>query len=224
MAGRQLFEKLRRIHPTNKRRHSFEEIWPALKAHHDTPTPGELWPHPILFGWDPVGHGLPFSGEGMAMDAKEFFDRQETTSGRFVSSSRRSMPCELRPSESLQRRNSAWVTRCRYSDPGLWALTAPKPGSHPERLSAESVETPTASRWAPSRSGNDMKVHPREPDVRGKDVSLDYATHEADSDDNYAEHDDYTVEKLLAQRPSALAPGGVEFMVRWGGYGPSHDT
>ena len=31
-------------------------------------------------------------------------------------------------------------------------------------------------------------------------------------------------EKILAQRPNASAPGGLEFKVRWRGYGPSHDT
>ena len=79
VAGRQLFEKLRKIHITNPRRNWFEEMWPALKAHHDTPTPGGLSPHQILFGRDPLGRGLPLSGDGMAMDAKEFFARQEQT-------------------------------------------------------------------------------------------------------------------------------------------------
>ena len=37
VAGRQLFEKLRKIHITNPRQNWFEEMWPALKAHHDTP-------------------------------------------------------------------------------------------------------------------------------------------------------------------------------------------
>ena len=31
-------------------------------------------------------------------------------------------------------------------------------------------------------------------------------------------------EKILAQRPNASAPGGLQFKVRWRGYGPSHDT
>ena len=50
VAGRQLFEKLRKIHITNPRQNWFEEMWPALKAHHDTPTPGgfffEAWRSP----------------------------------------------------------------------------------------------------------------------------------------------------------------------------------
>ena len=79
VAGEQLFEKLEKIHLTNKRRNWFEEMWPALKANHDTPTPGGLSPHQILFRRDPLGWGLPLSDDGMAMDAKEFFARQETT-------------------------------------------------------------------------------------------------------------------------------------------------
>ena len=71
---------------------------------------------------------------------------------------------------------------------------------------------------------HESQLRAREPDIRGKHVSLDYTAHEADSDNNYAEQDDYTVEKILAQRQSASAPGGVEFKVRWRAYGPSHDT
>ena len=79
VAERQLFEKLRKIHLTSTRRNWFEEMWPVLKDHHDTPTPGGLSPHQISFGRDPLGRGLPLLGDGMAMDAKEFFARQETT-------------------------------------------------------------------------------------------------------------------------------------------------
>ena len=71
---------------------------------------------------------------------------------------------------------------------------------------------------------HESQLRVREPDFRGQHVSLDYAAHEADSDDDYAERDDYTVEKILAQRLNASAPGCMEFKVRWPGYGPSHDT
>ena len=70
VAGRQLVQKLRKIHLTNKRCNWFEEMWPAPKANHEIPTPSGLLPHQILFGRDPLGWGLPFSGVGMAMDAK----------------------------------------------------------------------------------------------------------------------------------------------------------
>ena len=79
VAGRQLFEKLRKIHLTRKRRNWFQEMFPALKANRDTPTPGGLSPHQIGFRQDPRGRGLALSGDGMAMDAKEFFEPPETT-------------------------------------------------------------------------------------------------------------------------------------------------
>ena len=47
----------------------------------------------------------------------------------------------------------------------------------------------------------------RWPDICEKHVSLDYEAHEADSDDDYAEQDAYTVEKNLAQRPNAWGSG-----------------
>ena len=55
-------------------------------------------------------------------------------------------------------------------------------------------------------------------------MTLDYTAHEADPDDDYAEQDDCTVEKIRGQRPSALTPAEVEFKVRWRGCAPSHDT
>ena len=74
------------------------------------------------------------------------------------------------------------------------------------------------------RERHESQLCVREPELRGQHVSLDYAAQEADSDDDYAEQDDYTVEKILAQRPNASAPGGLEFKVCWRGYGPSHNT
>ena len=73
-----MFEKLCKIHLANKGRNWFEEMWPALKARHATPTPSGLSPHQILFCRDPLVWGLPLSGEGLAMAAKEFFEGQET--------------------------------------------------------------------------------------------------------------------------------------------------
>ena len=94
------------------------------------------------------------------------------------------------------------------------------------------ADAPLASRvsravsvLAPEGAESDKHLFPESCSrTTGQHVSLSYAAHEADSDDDYAEQDDYTVEKILAQRPKALAPGGLEFKVRWRGYGPSHDT
>ena len=55
VAGGELLEKLQKIQLTKKRRNWSEEMWQALKAHHDTHTPGELSPRQIPFGREPQG-------------------------------------------------------------------------------------------------------------------------------------------------------------------------
>ena len=159
VAGRQLFQKLRKIHLTNKRRNWFEEMWPALKAHHDTPTSGGLSPHQILFGRDPLGRGLTLSGDGMAMDAKEFFAQQDPAA--------REIRQQLEKEHAVQAQTAAKCTahNFRVGEP-VWVLRprpmgthAPRRGSYPERRSAGLMGTPTASRWALDSSGSNMKVN-----------------------------------------------------------------
>ena len=226
VAGRQLFEKLRKIHITNVRRNWFEDMWPAVKTHHDTPTPGGLSPHQILFGRDPLGRGLPLSAGGMAMDAKEFFARQEATARNIR------QQLEKEHAERQKSAPSSTAQRFRVVDP-VWVIrhrpmgthrpkTWFRPGEVVRRVRAYTYRVKVGHGQFWERHKPELRV--REPDLRGKHVSLDYTAHDADSEYDYAEQDDYTVEKILAQRPNASAPGGLEFKVRWRGYGPSHDT
>ena len=160
------------------------------------------------------------------MDAKEFFARQEQTARDFR------QQLEKEHAERQKSAPSSTAQKFRVGDP-VWVIrprpmapTAPKPGSHPARWSRRICEDTYRIKVGHGqfRERHESQLRVREPDLRGRHVSLDYAKHEADSDDDYAEQDDYTVEKILAQRPKASAPGGLEFKVRWRGYGPSHDT
>ena len=226
VAGRQLFEKLHKIHITNPRRNWFEEMWPALKAHHDTPTPGGFPPHQIPFGRDPLGRGLPLSGDGMAMDAKEFFARQEATAHDIR------QQLEKEHAERQKSAPSSTAQVFRVGDP-VWVIRPRPMGTHctktwftpgkvVRRIGEDTYRIKVGHGQFQERHESQLRVP--EPDLRGQHVSLDYAAHEADSDDDYAEQDDHTVEKILAQRPNASAPGGLEFKVCCRGYGPSHDT
>ena len=226
VAGRQLFEKLRKIHITNPRRNGFEEMWPALKAHHDTPTPGGLSPHQILFGRDPLGRGLPLSADSMAMDGKEFFARQEATARDIR------QQLEEEHAERQKSASSSTAQKFRVRDPVCMIRPRPMgtnrtktwftPGEVVRRIGEDTHRIKVGHEQFQERYEIQLRV--REPDFRGQHVSLDYAAHEADWDDDNAEQDNYTVEKILAQRPNASAPGGLELKVRWRGYGPSHDT
>ena len=79
VARRQFYEKQQKIHLAHKRRKSFQEMWRAFQAHHDSPTPSGLSPRKMVFRRDLLRRGLLLSKDGMAMHAKEFFKRQETT-------------------------------------------------------------------------------------------------------------------------------------------------
>ena len=208
VAGRQLFEKLRKIHLTNPRRNWFEEKWPALKAHHDTPTPGGSSPHQIWFGRDPLGRGLPLSGDGLAMDAKEFFARREATARDIR------QQLEKEHAERQKSAPSSTAQRFRVGDP-VWVIRPRPMGTHRTKtwFTPGQVVCKIAEDIYRVKLG-ESQLRVREPDLRGQHVSPDYTAHEADSDDDYPEQDDYTVEKILAQRPNASAPGGLEFKVR----------
>ena len=123
VTGRQLFEKLRKIHITNPRRNWFEEMWPPLKAHHDTPTPGGLSPHQILFGRYPLGRGLPLSGDGMAMNAKEFCARQEQTARDIR------QQLEKEHAERQKSAPSSTAQKFRVGDP-VWVIRPRPMGTH----------------------------------------------------------------------------------------------
>ena len=226
VAGRQLFEKLRKIHLSNPRGNWFEEMWPALKAHHDTPTPGGLSPHQILFGRDPLGRGLPLSGVAMAMDAKEFFARQEATAQDICQ--------QLEKEHAVRQKSASSSTEQRFSDGDpVWVIRPRPMGTHRTKtwFTTGEVVRRTGEHTHSIKVGHGQfqECHERqlrvpEPNRRGEHVSPDYTAHEAHAGDDSADQDDYTIEKILAQRPNASAPGGLEFKVRWRGYGLSHDT
>ena len=226
VAGRQLFEKLRIIHLMNPRRNWFEEMWPALQAHHDTPTPGGSSPHQILLGRDPLGRGLLFSADGMAMEAKEFFARQEATARniRQQLEKQHAVRQKSAPSSTAQKfrvGDRVWVIRPRPMGTHR-TKTWFTPGEVVRRIREDTYRIKAGHGEFRERQESQLRV--REPNLRGQHVSLDHTALEADSHNDYAEQDDYTVAKILAQRPNASAPRGVDFKVRWRGYGPSHDT
>ena len=123
VAGRQLFEKLSKIHITNPRRNGFEEMWPALKAHHDTPTLGGLSPHQISVGRDPLGQRRPLSGNCMAMDAKEFFAQQVAKA--------RDIRQQLQKEHAERQKSapSSTAQKFRVGDP-VWVIRPRPMGTH----------------------------------------------------------------------------------------------
>ena len=185
-----------RLRSYNKEQPLCSGYRPALKAHHDTPTPGGLFPHQILFGRDPLGRGLPLFGDGMAMDAKEFFARQEQTARNIR------QQLEKEHAERQKSAPSSTAQKFRVGDP-VWVIRPRPMGTHRtktwftpgevvRRIGEDTYRIKVGHGQFRERHESQLRV--REPDLRGQHVSLSYAAHEADSVDDYAEQDDYTVE------------------------------
>ena len=162
----------------------------------------------------------------MAMDAKEFLARQEQTARDIR------QQLEKEHAERQKSAPSSTAQKFRVEDP-VWVIRPRPMGTHRtktwftagevvRRIGEDTYRIKVGHGQFPERHKSQLRV--REPDLRGQHVSLSYAAHEADSDDDYAEQDDYTVEKILAQRPKASAPGGLEFKVRWTAHARPHAT
>ena len=152
----------------------------------------------------------------MAMDAKVFFARQEATA--------RDIRQQLEKEHAVRRKftPSCTAQKFRVGDP-VWVIRPRPMGTHRTKTwftpggvvrSIGEVTYGIKVGHAQFRERHKSQLLVRERDLRGQHVSLDYTAHEADSDNDYAEQDHYTVEKILAQRPNASASGGLEFKVR----------
>ena len=133
------------------------------------------------------------------MDAKEFFARQEATARDI---------CQQLEKEHAVRQKSApssTAQKFRVGDP-VWVIrprpmgthrtrTSFTPGEMVRRIGEDTYRIKVGQGQFWERHESHLRV--REPDLRGQHVSLDYTAHEANSDDDYAEQDDYTVEKIL---------------------------
>ena len=67
------------------------------------------------------------------------------------------------------------------------------------------------------------QLRPRVPDPSGRPVTFEFTAGDADSDDE-GEDDDFTAEKILADKPDPGTPGGRLYKVRWKGFAASRDS
>ena len=112
VAGRQRFEKLRKIHITNPRRNWFEEMWPALKAHHDNPTPGGLSLTRFHSAGTPLVGDFPCLVMAWPWTPRNSSRGKSKRRRTSASSSRRSMLSVRSPPQARRCKSLGWETRC----------------------------------------------------------------------------------------------------------------
>ena len=67
------------------------------------------------------------------------------------------------------------------------------------------------------------QLRPRAPDPSGRPVTFEFTAGDVDSDDE-GEDDDFTAEKILADKPDPGTPGGRLYKVRWKGFAAFRDS
>ena len=67
------------------------------------------------------------------------------------------------------------------------------------------------------------QLRPRAPNPSGRPVTFEFTAGDVDSDDE-GEDDDFTAEKILADKPDPGTPGGRLYKVRWKGFAASRDS
>ena len=118
VAGRQVFERLRKLHLENPKKNWFREMWRAIQAYHNLPTPSGLSPHKILLSRDRLSRSLPWYTTGLAKDAVEAFKEAEDTAKLVKDAfekehAKRQDKAPKRPVTSFKVGGNVWVERPR---------------------------------------------------------------------------------------------------------------
>ena len=122
-----------------------------------------------LFGRDPLGRGLPLSGDGMAMDAKECFAQQEPTARDIR------QQLEKEHAERQKSAPSSTAQKFRVGDP-VWVIRPRPMGTHRtktwftpgevvRRIGEDTYRIKVGHGQFRERHESQLRV--REPDLRG---------------------------------------------------------
>ena len=226
LAGRQVFERLRKLHLENPKKNWFRETWRATEAYHDLPAPSGLSPHQIFFTRDRLSRSLPWYTTGPGKHAVEAFKEAEDIAKLVKDAlakehAKRQDKTPKGPITSFKFGGHVWVERPRPLGTHR-TRTWYTPRNIAKRVGPSTFLVQTGPSQFKTRHKTQMQD--RVPHITGKHVDFQYTKHEDDSDeDEYLEEDDYVVDKVFSHRPNPAVPGGMEFKVKWKGYGKSHD-
>ena len=228
VAGRQMFEKFRQLHIDEPCRNWYNSLWRVLQAYHDLPGPTGLSPHCILFLRDRVSRTLPWLNHGkVARDANAMMAEADDTAAKVC--------------KALQDEHDKRAKYFKQGKVQKYALqdTVPVERHHKDVLSRHRQ----ASWYVPGvivrKVGQDVyavrvgdnkildrdhtQLRPRAPDPSGRPFTFEFTAGDVDSDDE-GEDDDFTAEKILADKPDPGTPGGRLYKVRWKGFAASRDS
>ena len=211
-------KKFRQVHIDEPGRNWYNSLWRVLQAYHDLPGPTGLSPHRILFLRDRVSRTLPWLNHGkVAREANAMMAEADDTAAKV---------CKALQDEHDKRAKyfkQGKVQKYAFQDT-VWVER-----HHKDVLSRHQQ----ASWYVPGvivRVGDNKildrdhtQLRPRAPDPSGRPVTFEFTAGDVDSDDE-GEDDDFTAEKILADKPDPGTPVGRLYKVRWKGFAASRDS
>ena len=227
LAGRQMFEKFRQLHIDEPGRNWYNSLWRVLQAYHDLPGPTGLSPHRILFLRDRVSRTLPWLNHGkVALDANAMMGEADDTAAKVCKAlqdehDKRAKYFKQGKVQKYALQDTVWVER-HHKDvlsrhrQASWYV----PGVIVRKVGQDVYAVRVGDNKILDRDHTQLR--PRAPDPSGRPVTFEFTAGDVDSDDE-GEDDDFTAEKILADKPDPGTPGGRLYKVRWKGFAASKD-
>ena len=228
VAGRQMFEKFRQLHIDEPGRNWYNSLWRVLQAYHDLPGPTGLSPHRILFLRDRVSRTLPSLNHGkVARDANAMMAEADDTAAKVCKAlqdehDKRAKYLKQGNVQKYALQDTVWVER-HHKDvlsrhrQASWYV----PGVIVRKVGQDVYAVRVGDNKILDRDHTQLR--PRAPDPSGRPVTFEFTAGDVDSDDE-GEDDDFTTERILADKPDPGTPGGRLYKVRWKGFAASRDS
>ena len=228
VAGRQMFEKFRQLHIDEPGRNWYNSLWRVLQAYHDLPGPTGLSPHRILFLRDRVSRTLPWMNHGkVARDGNAMMAEADDTAAKVCKTlqdehDKRAKYFKQGKVQKYALQDTVWVER-HHKDvlsrhrQASWYV----PGVIVRKVGQDVYAVRVGDNKILDRDHTQLR--PRAPDPSGRPVTFEFAAGDVDSDDE-GEDDDFTAERILADKPDPGTPGGRLYKVRWKEFAASRDS
>ena len=228
VAGRQMFEKFRQLHINEPGRNWYNSLWRVLQAYHDLLGPTGLSPHRILFLRDGVSRTLPWLNHGkVARDANAMMAEADDTAAKVCKvlqdeHDKRAKYFKQGKIQKYALQDTVWVER-HHKDvlSRHWQASWYVPGVIVRKVGQDVYAVRVGDNKILDRDHTQLR--PRAPDPSGRHVTFEFTAGDVDSDDE-GEDDDFTAEKILADKPDPETPGGRLYKVGWKGLAASRDS
>ena len=228
VAGRQMFEKFRQLHIDEPGRNWYNSLWRVLQVYHDLQGPTGLSPHRIMFLRYRVSRTLPWLNHGkVAREANAMMAEADDTAAKVCKAlqdehDKRAKYFKQGKVQKYALQDTVWVER-HHKDvlsrhrQASWYV----PGVIVRKVGQDVYAVRVGDNKILDRDHTQLR--PRAPDPSGRPVTFEFTAGDVDSDDE-GEDDDFTAEKILADKPDPGTPGGRLYKVRWKGFAASRDS